>query len=248
MSYNQGGNNQGGNNQQSTLENIFSYSFPANHLLQISLVKQATAEQNYKKQHFCFITLAPGVKNPDGSRTFDFQQNKVTMKVDIDKMIAMAHAIRNTVNGREAVIGSFSIYVDSSKSSYGQQGAGGKSLFIQRGQDKQQTPQPTLVLFFKVGQGAALGYGMTPSSALALADICEFIGKKGLELEFSRVITQGSNTVTPNPAINNNQPFSVPNQQTPVFNQQAPVNAQAPINNQQAPAFAGFNPDDDIPF
>jgi len=53
--------------EQNKLENIFSYSFPANHLLQISIVKQAT-DQSYKREHFCLITLAPGIQSTHGGR------------------------------------------------------------------------------------------------------------------------------------------------------------------------------------
>lgn len=170
--------------QQSKLENIFSYSFPANHLLQISIVKQ-DAEQSYKKAYFCFITLAPGVQNPQGGRSFDFN-NRITMKVEGHQITALAHAMRAYVRGQEAIVGPFSIYVDSSKSQYSQGGGGGKSMMIQRTTNQKQNNSPALTFFFKVGQNQALGYSMTPSNALAAADICEFIGKKCLELEFAR--------------------------------------------------------------
>ena len=109
--------NNNGNQQQSSLESIFSYSWPANHLLQISLVRQASESANNKKQHFVFVTLAPGIKNPDGSRSFDFQQNKITMKIDLDKLLAFAEGIPYYVQGREAMIGPLTAFVDSSKSS-----------------------------------------------------------------------------------------------------------------------------------
>jgi len=170
--------------EQNKLENIFSYSFPANHLLQVSIVKQAS-DQSYKKEHFCFITLAPGVQNQQGGRTFDFN-NRITMKVDGHQVIALAHAVRAYARNQVDVIGPFSIYVDSSKSSFGQHGQGGKSLFIQRNVSQKQNNSPIITFFFKVGQAQSLGFSMSPPMALAAADVFEFIGKKCLELEYAR--------------------------------------------------------------
>lgn len=168
--------------EQSKLENIFSYSFPANHLLQVSIVRQQS-EQSYKKEFFCFITLAPGVQSQQGGRSFDFN-NRITMKVDGHQVTAMAHAVRASVRGQEAMIGQFSIYVDTSKSAYGGQGGGGKSMMVRRGET--QKKEPAITFFFKQGQGQALGFSMPPATALAAADIFEFIGRKCLELEYAR--------------------------------------------------------------
>ena len=101
---------------QSKLESIFSTSFPANHLLQFSIVKQ-DAEQSYKKAYFFFITLAPGVQAQGGGRTFDFN-SRVTMKVESYQIAELAHAMRAFARGQETALGPFSIYVDSGKSAF----------------------------------------------------------------------------------------------------------------------------------
>jgi len=170
--------------EQSKLENIFSYSFPANHLMQISIVKQISEQKSYKRGYFCFMTLAPGTQNSVGERSFDFK-NRITIKVDGHQVNALAYAIKEYVNNRVDLIGPFSIYVDSSKSSYGQQGQGHKSLSIQRTINQKQN-NPAITFFFKVGTSQALAVSMTPAIALAVADVFEFVSKKCLELEFAR--------------------------------------------------------------
>jgi hypothetical protein len=170
--------------EQSKLENVFSYSFPGNHLMQVSIVKQQV-EQSYKKEHFCFITIAPGTQSPQGGRSFDFN-NRITMKVEGHQVLALSHAVRAYVRGQEAMVGHFSIYVDSSKSQYSQGGGGGKSLGLQRTQNQKQNNAPMLTFFFKMGQNPALGLSVNPPTALAMADVFEFIGKKCLDLEFAR--------------------------------------------------------------
>lgn len=232
------------NNQQSKLENIFSYSFPANHLLQISIVKQIS-EQSYKKEFFCFITLAPGSQTQQGGRSFDFN-NRITMKVDGHQVTALAHAVRAYVRGQDAMLGRFSIYVDSSKSAFGgQSGGSGKSMMVQRGET--QKKEPAITFFFKQGQGQALGYSMSPAIALAAADVFEFIGKKCLELEFARgpVGNQIGAYENPNPTGFAEAP---PTGLGPNTNQFIPNNTSSTTNqvaDDFTKSFAGF---DDIPF
>lgn len=184
--------------QQSKLENIFSYSFPSNNLLQISIVRQPS-EQSYKKEFFCFVTLVPGIQNQQGGRSFDFN-NRITMKVDGHQVTALAHATRASVRGQEAMIGQFSIYVDTSKSAYGGGGqGGGKSLIVRRGET--QKKEPAITIFFKQGQGQSFAFSMSPAIALAAADIFEFIGRKCLELEYAKGAnnTYGNVYENPNP-------------------------------------------------
>lgn len=189
---NQGGGQQGGGQQRGNLENIFNYSWAGAHLLQISIVKQddGANAKDYKKQHFCFVTLAPGEKSDASStgRSFNFQ-NKVTMKVDADKVLALGYAVEayaRMPNEEQikAIIGNFSIFVDSSKSQYNQGQGGSKSIFLQRTMDQKQ--QPTIVLFFKQGQGQAMAFAMPIANALAFADICKKIANWCIELEYGR--------------------------------------------------------------
>ena len=61
----------------SSLESIYNYSFPSANLLQISLVRQTANMQDYKKQYFCFISLAPGEQAENaGGRSYNFK-NKI---------------------------------------------------------------------------------------------------------------------------------------------------------------------------
>ena len=174
--------------QKSKLESIFSYSFAANHLFQVSLVRQA-AEQTYKKEYFCFLTIIPGVNQQGGGRTFDFS-NRLTLKVDGHQVDALAEAIKYYVKGKEALIGPYSIYVDSSKSQYSQGGGGGKSLAIQRTstKNKKQVDVPMLTIFAKAGNNPALAISMTPASAIAMSHVLSFVAQKCLELEFGATI------------------------------------------------------------
>lgn len=228
--------------QQSKLESVFSYSFPANHILQFSIVRQHS-DQSYKKEYFCFITLAPGSQNQQGGRTFDFKTNKITMKVEGYQITELAHAIRTFARGQEQILGPHSIFVDSGKSQYGQ--GGRKSLGIQRTQNQKQNNAPLVTLFFKMGdQGQALAYSMSPYRALSMADKLEFIGKKCDELEFSRgpVTAQTGAYENPNPSSFGNAPGGP-----------APFGANAGaenVANNFSNTFNSFPPsmDDDVPF
>jgi len=226
---------------QAKLENITSTSFPGNHLLQFSIVKQE-AEQSYKKAYFFFITLAPGVQSQGGGRTFDFT-NRVTMKVESYQIDELAHAMRAFARGQEAALGNFSIYVDTSKSAFGAQGGGGKSLFLQRGQTQvkqgdTRPPSPQVTMFFKVGSNAALAYPMSPYRTLAVADKLTALSEHCDKLEMARgpVGNQTGAYENPNPMGFAEQP--------PVTG--APGPGAAGVANNFAGAFNSF--EQDTPF
>ncbi len=227
------------------LENICNYSFPGNHLVQFSLVKQ-DVEQSYKKKYFFFITCAPGEQGQNG-RTFNFQ-NRITMKVEIDKALGLSHAIRGYANGRDQLIGQYGLYVDGSKSSFNQ-GGGSKMVFINKGQDNKGNV--VISLTFKQGQAQGFGYGMNIPNAVAMADVIEMMCKKGLELEFSRKdFNIQRSTVGVNQNANQNNFNNAP--QPAEFNSgQGPQNTPQNVANNFSNTLNSMTPnatEDDVPF
>ncbi len=223
-------------NQGNMLKNICGYSFPGNSLLQFSLVHQPQ-EQTYKKEYFFFLTCAPGEQGQGGGRTFNFQ-NRFTIKMDIDKIAALRHALILYSTGRKNIIGNFSIFADGSKSNFGS-GGQTKSIYLNDGQDK--NGNPIVSLMFKVGQNKGFPYIMPIANALAVADILEGMVNRGMELEFKRSNIQlQPSTIKSNGGNNyNNQPQNIPqnnmNQQSPQNNMNHPLpgNIQPPPNTQQ---------------
>ena len=244
-----GGNNKMGQapQGQSKLENIFSTSFPANHLLQFSIVRQE-AEQSYKKQFFFFITLAPGVQSQSGGRTFDFN-NRVTMKVESYQIDELAHALRSFARGQEAQLGPHSIYVDSGKSAYGggAQGGTGKSLMIQKTQNQKANNAPQVTFFFKQGTNQALGYSMTPYKALAVADDLIELAKHCGKLELARgpVTSQTGVFENPNP-MGFADPVPPPGATGPAMFGNTPNSGASNVAGNFTNTFNNFG--DDVPF
>jgi hypothetical protein len=253
--------------QQSTLQNVYSYSFTANNLFQISLVKDMDPNRpGYKRQFFCFLTLAPGEQAQGGGRTYNFS-NKINMKQDVHNVMALAHALRAVARGQKALIGNFSLFTDSSKSSHGQGGGAVKQVFVNeyiKQQQNQQGPSGTgerfVSLGFRFGQNKPIGLMFSIPDALACADILEHIGKMGLRLDASGAAV--SFAAKPPPGQTNaapptqnyptgggyNQPQTAPNVNTTetVLN-----NFQEGLNNASNPASPpSMNEygDNDIPF
>ena len=201
---------------QSNLKNLFNFSFPGVHLLQISLVKDLSNEDSYKRKHFSFITIVPGKKVDQSvsvsGRTFDWS-NRINMKAEADRILALSYdlktlceaskyfyvennqqtdqavlfAIRQSQLMRKTLensVSGFSLFADSSRSSYGDGQGSVKSFSLQLSGDQKKLDRPVIILWGKEGQGKALNYTMTPPQAMSVAKVCDFIANKTLELEF----------------------------------------------------------------
>lgn len=207
--------------ENANLTPIFTYSVPANHLLQLSLVKQTIGEQTYKKQYFFFITLIQGIKNADGSRGYDFKQNRITLKTDIHQIFAFAHALKSAASDPNyGTTGFFKIYVDSSKSAYSAPGATGKSLMVGRStnqpKNQSQKAEPVVVLYFKLGQNQAVGFGVPTDIAIGISEVFHKMAEYALDLEIKKSQGAGFGT-TPNPNLGK-PPSAPPIGNPPTFN------------------------------
>ena len=235
--------------QQNTLKNIFSRSFPAQHLFEVSLVQDTNPDLPfYKNRFFCFISCAPGMQN-QGSRTYD-RQRRVTIKCECEKLFALADNMRMHAKGYGQHAGNYSIMADSSRSSYNNGQGMYKSCFVSNylGKANKQGQQKLMVsVSFKAGNEQPFGLSVEAAEAVGIAQIIEMIAKHGIEQELAYAkVNIGTINQTPNrPAPvqqNNNQQnnFQQNGQYSPPQNnqygnqqiQQNPVQQQAP---QQAP-------------
>lgn len=232
--------------QNSTLENVFSQSFPGSSLFEVSLVKDTNPDLPfYKNKYFCFISLAPGVQNNDGGRGFD-TQNKITIKTEGTKLNAFSQSLRLYARGASK-FAKFTVFVDSSKSSYG--GSSQKMAFCSEFTPNGKGPEDRQIsISFKTGQNKPNGVFFYPAEALAVADTIEFIAKKCLELEFQdRNIQVGNvgNASNGNRRQNNKGAPPVPDS-----NQNNSQNVRDGFQNTMNDMASGspFGMDDDIPF
>jgi hypothetical protein len=241
-------------NQQSSLQNIYSRSFPANNLLEISLVKDTNPELPfYKNKHFMFLSLTPGGQTDQGGRTFN-RDGRITVKSDSEKIMALANSIRAYARG-QAQLGQFAIFTDSNKSAYG--GGAIKTIFAGQYDQKQQndTVVRKVSLSFKTGQNKPIGVFWSPAESVAIADIFEFIAKKAIELDFDDVNHTVGNIGQSSPQRNKNSQQSAPQgnyqQSPPQGNTQQNIvdnfgDSMMNTNNQNNPNDPQI--DDDIPF
>jgi len=160
---------------QSSLQNIFSKSFPANNLFEISMVKDASPDLPfYKPRHFCFVSVTPGAKTDSGGRTFN-KEGRITIKADLEKVLAISNSLKAFARGQGENFGQFAIFSDSSKSNFGGSGGGFKSCFVSEfvQQPKEGTNQKAkvnVVISLKTS-GNPIGIFMSRPEAIAMADI-----------------------------------------------------------------------------
>lgn len=212
----------------STLQNTYSKSFPGSNLLELSLVKDIAPDLPfYKPRYFCFVSVTPGMKTDTGGRTFS-KDGRITIKADLEKVMALANSIRAFARGQGQTFGQFAIFADSSKSGFqAQQGQSNiKTCFVS--EYKQDNPnggtKTNVVVSLKAGQ-KPIGNFMSPCEAMAMADIFEFIAKKGLELDFEARVNSNMGAVQNTNQFNSPQPQqnynSQPQQNNGQFNPQA---------------------------
>ena len=78
------------------LEQIYSYTATGNHALSVSLMYDADSKF---KPYFIFLNLAPGKKQDDGGRTFDYS-NTTSLKIDLAKLSELRYALNVYAKGQ----------------------------------------------------------------------------------------------------------------------------------------------------
>lgn len=173
---------------EKTLTQISNYAFTGNHLLQISLMKNEATDKDYKREYFSFVTLAPGEKTNTGGRTFNFD-NRITLKVDLEKLLAFGYALEMYAKGQGNIAGTFQIFTDATKSAYGGSNATTKTMYLK---EMTQKDERIIGLGFKLGQNAASQFNVSPTTALAIADICKMMANMGIERELNKAMNRQS--------------------------------------------------------
>ena len=225
------------------LKPIFSKSFPANNLLDLSLVQDNDPNRPfYKPKYFMFLSMTQGITSENGQRTFD-KNSRITIKTDSVKIFAFSNAIKAFARGAGTTLGQFQIFADSAKSNFNN-GVGGVMKMAFVSEFEQQTKNGTkknIAISMKQGSNKPIGVFFSPAEAIAVATVFEFIANKCLELDFdSRNISVGS--VQQSPTQN------IPQQNVPQqnFDEQSQL---GPSQGMQPDPNMGNNPfGDDVPF
>lgn len=164
--------------KRKNLETLFEYTFASNNAMVVQVVRDREPKNEHKAGHWCFLSLIPGYDH----------EKKITLKIEPEKMMAIADAIRRVANGHSGSIGGkFEVYADPTKA--GVEGFK-KTLAVEPGRDPDK-PQ-AVVIFSEKGQaqgGAKGNFGqlfLSPPNAYGLSQVLEFTGRKALELEFER--------------------------------------------------------------
>lgn len=163
----------------SKLENVSSFSFPSNHLLNFQLMRDLEKTQTNKPEYFFFVGLMPGVQQGE-SRTYDFKSG-ISLKFAVYELAALSYALKQYAAGN----GKHMNYVKFSKSSTGQ-----KILSLKDGV-KEATANSPLIhqVFFRVNaNNATQQVTFTLDQAYAVGEMLEILYKKAAELEFNRQI------------------------------------------------------------
>jgi len=228
---------------QGHLKNIISRSFPSAHLLEISLVQDQDPDLPfYKNRFFFFLALTPGQGGQNG-RTF-VKENKIILKTEVEKILALSESINFWVKGHGPGFGTFSIFVDGSKSVYG---GGVKSISVSdwnpTANMKVNPPvlgnpaKRQIGISFKAGKNKPIGILLSPCEALAIAHIFKKMADKALDMEMQlKVNTVGPAQPNPTHRQQPRQEYQQPSRrQQPRQEYQQPSRQQQPSQAPQGP-------------
>lgn len=159
---------------------LYSYSLNANHSLSIAVMRDDETQYD-NNRYYCFISVAPRILRDDGQASYDYK-NSITFKVQPVRVAELGNALDIYAKGQQKLIGQFGIYVDSSKSKYGDNLK--KYLSLMTGTDKNNNPVINLIAkTSNMEKGHSLQ--MNVPTALALSTTCKIIYEEIIKLGFN---------------------------------------------------------------
>jgi len=171
-----------------TLQNICSFSFPANHLVNFQLVRAipnntVTQNSTAKSEYFSFITIAPG-EVANENRTYNFQ-NKITIKFSLQEIAGLSFVLKTCANGMGKVALPYTKFARS--------GQGSKTVSVWEPAPAQQTQDNirkarAINITIKENNTNGFTIAITPDQAFAISESLNELFKKGISLEFERQI------------------------------------------------------------
>lgn len=168
-----------------SLQNICSFAFPANHLINFQLIRstpnQSIQQSSAKAEYFSFITIAPG-EGSNESRTYNFQ-NKINVKFSLQEIAGLSFVLAQWADGRGNTALPYTKFARSA------QGAKTVSLW-----EPQQTnngdgrPKSRMISITvkENNNGNGLTISLTPDQAYSISVSLQELFKKGISLEFER--------------------------------------------------------------
>jgi hypothetical protein len=223
-----GGRSETGRTYNDQLVPIASFGFPANHLLNVGLMQRIPPPNlNYpdlKEKFFFFVTLAPGINEQGGGRTYDFKQGKTTLKFASREIAGLANILRQCGIGNDANVLPYTKFSKSGQNSKN------VSVWISNKQSQQQgVTQITKQINLSVQGAAKNNISLSSGEALAMSDMLMKLFDKAIELEINQQIMTPAVSKTPQPPPQ--QQASQYQQQQPQqqFNSPPPVNPNLPI-------------------
>jgi hypothetical protein len=227
-----------------TLENICSFSQPANHLVVFQLMRSKANEgverNSAKPEYFAFVTIAPG-EGDQANRTYNFQ-NSINVKYSLQEICALGYVLKMFANGMGKVC---TPYVKFAKSNNGSKQVSVWEAAQQAPQQNSQGGQGyakarSINLSLRENNNQAISIPLTPEQAFAISESLNLLFVKGMNLEFERQIN------SPKTTNNKNGSYGNLNQQNgfgPAQNNNGFAQSSPPPQNNN-----GFGPPDPAPF
>jgi len=171
------------------IENIANISFPANHLLNIQLVRIDNENDKYqnKPQFHIMFGFHPGYENDNGGRGYDFKNNAISMKLSLNDALAYAFTLKESASGNHSQVTPYTIFTKSQNTTktinvyYGKE-----EKKIKKNGEEKSISLPKVNTHVAITGNRGNSVSMPAQNAYAFGVQIEKLVQKGLELEMER--------------------------------------------------------------
>lgn len=248
--------------QYNNSESVFQWSFPANHLITVTLNRELrmneTWPQSARSCYFFFFTIVAGVKTSENSfgKTYDFKQS-YSMKFSPEEIIGLSNALKYAATGNLVTLfGGWNKFANSNNN------VKNISLFEIPPSEKNKIRGAGLS-YNQQNPSAKLIYSLSASSCISMSEVLLKMAQRAIDYELDRMEKLVKNRTSTNEYVNQQTERRGFESPTPQFENNIPSGFQSPTpqfeNNittipgghfQQPPTQYGFtsgdNPFEDI--
>jgi hypothetical protein len=226
--------------QYNNSENVFQWSFPANHLITVTLSREIrlneTWPQSARSCYFFFFNMIAGVKTSENSfgKTYDFKQT-YSMKFSPEEIIGLANALKYAATGNLVTLfGGWQKFANLNNN------VKTFSLFEIAPNEKNKIRGAGLA-YSQQNPSAKLTYSLSSSNCISMSEVLLKMGQRAIDYELDRMEKIVKSRTSTNEYINQQTERRGFESPPPQFETDTPRGFKSPAPQFETNIPSGFN-------